>query len=188
MGWLRHTTPCSKRDFIKDVIRDFTNDTSVAKCDIVTKTVRGNCLWMVGQTLRKDTGEIKKYILLCLIDRYEGCWGYKDMDEGMHPYFYSCPLAYLAMVPEENAKWREGVRAYHTRRSVKVTKGKCYTLKNTKACYQYVQIDSVRPLRGYVNGNWLARVSRRCIGEEIANPYQPVVEALKVGNESLTNA
>lgn len=28
-------------------------------------------------------------------------WGYKDMEESMHPYFYSCPLGYLEIVPLE---------------------------------------------------------------------------------------
>ena len=37
----------------------------------------------------------------------------------MHPYFYSCPLSYLEMVPIEhfggNEEWRVGVRSYHQR-------------------------------------------------------------------------
>ena len=39
------------------------------------------------------------------------------MDESVHPFFYSCPLGYLEMVPIEtsggNPEWRVGVRAYH---------------------------------------------------------------------------
>jgi len=46
-------------------------------------------------------------------------WGYKDMEESMHPYFYSCPLGYLAKVPIKtfggNEEWRKGVRSYHER-------------------------------------------------------------------------
>ena len=46
-------------------------------------------------------------------------WGYKDMEESMHPYFYSCPLGYLEMVPIEqfggNEEWRVGVRSYQQR-------------------------------------------------------------------------
>ena len=37
----------------------------------------------------------------------------------MHPYFYSCPLKYLDLVPIEqfggHAEWRELVRKYHAR-------------------------------------------------------------------------
>jgi len=47
-------------------------------------------------------------------------WGYKDMEEGMHPYFYSCPLKYLALVPAvASEEWREGVRQYHARQNEK---------------------------------------------------------------------
>lgn len=34
----------------------------------------------------------------------------------MHPYYYSCPLSYLDLAPEQSAEWRAGVRAYHARR------------------------------------------------------------------------
>lgn len=35
----------------------------------------------------------------------------------MHaPYYYSCPLSYLDLAPEQSADWRAGVRAYHARR------------------------------------------------------------------------
>ena len=44
-------------------------------------------------------------------------WGYKDMEESMHPYYYSCPLSYLELVPIDqyggNAAWRAGVQQYH---------------------------------------------------------------------------
>lgn len=51
--------------------------------------------------------------------RDEG-WGYKDMDESMHPYYYSCPLSYLDMVPVVGSEeWRQGVREYHQRQRAK---------------------------------------------------------------------
>ena len=34
----------------------------------------------------------------------------------MHPYYYTCPLSYLDLAPEQSADWRAGVRAYHARR------------------------------------------------------------------------
>lgn len=46
-------------------------------------------------------------------------WGYKDLDEICGPYYYSCPLKYLDLVPIEtyggNDEWRENVRQYHAR-------------------------------------------------------------------------
>jgi hypothetical protein len=39
------------------------------------------------------------------------------MDESVFPYYFSCPLKYLEMVPLEqyggNAEWRKGVQEYH---------------------------------------------------------------------------
>ncbi len=50
-------------------------------------------------------------------------WGYKDMDESMGPYYYSCPLKYLNLVPIEqfggNEEWRANVRRYHARQQAK---------------------------------------------------------------------
>lgn len=46
-------------------------------------------------------------------------WGYKDLDESMGPYNFSCPLKYLNLVPIErfggNVDWREGVLLYYAR-------------------------------------------------------------------------
>jgi hypothetical protein len=45
-------------------------------------------------------------------------WGYMDMDERMHPNYYSCPLKYLALVPLTkfggNREWRRRVKQHHT--------------------------------------------------------------------------
>ena len=50
-------------------------------------------------------------------------WGYKDMEESMHPCYYSCPLGYLDMVPIDqyggNDQWREAVKVHHARRTEK---------------------------------------------------------------------
>jgi hypothetical protein len=55
-------------------------------------------------------------------------WGYNDLEESMHPYFYSCPLGYLEMVPLEvfggNEEWRTLVRSHHQRLREKRTKKK----------------------------------------------------------------
>lgn len=49
--------------------------------------------------------------------RRDSGWGYKDMDESMGPYYYSCPMKYLNMVPIEqfggNAEWRVEVMQHH---------------------------------------------------------------------------
>jgi len=85
-------------------------------------------LWTVWErTFVKDGVEAQQ------AERWIGCdllrhqtgfgWGYKDMEESMFPYYFSCPLKYIGMVPIEkfggHAEWRENVQRYHARQQVK---------------------------------------------------------------------
>lgn len=130
MGWL------FKRDYSrKDLIDHLTKSwertteqgilvgtTSLAHC--YRGGVFSGSLWGVWErTFMKEEVETEpnQRWITCDLLRYETGfgWGYKDMDESMHPYFFSCPLGYLKMVPIEtfggNEKWREGVHSYHAR-------------------------------------------------------------------------
>ena len=44
-------------------------------------------------------------------------FGYKDMTEAEHPFYHSCPLSYVELVPLDryggNAEWREQVIEHH---------------------------------------------------------------------------
>ena len=72
-------------------------------------------LWTVWErTFTKEGQSVKP------TERWIGCdllqyskrdngWGFKDQEESMNPYTYSCPLGYLAMVPTANENWRAGV-------------------------------------------------------------------------------
>lgn len=51
-----------------------------------------------------------------LVQGSGGRWGYKAMDESVHPYYFSCPKRYLTMAPEVCPEWREKVLAHHQRR------------------------------------------------------------------------
>ncbi len=48
-------------------------------------------------------------------------WGFKPLEESMHPFAWSCPLGYLNQVPLElyggNKEWRDQVAAYHAERA-----------------------------------------------------------------------
>ncbi|MCA9380929.1 hypothetical protein KC678_01565, partial [Candidatus Dojkabacteria bacterium] len=61
-------------------------------------------------------------------------WGYKDMDESMHPYYYNCPLSFLDMTPVACEEWRQHVRNYHAtiaqqkQKAAQVTIGSIVTL------------------------------------------------------------
>lgn len=83
-------------------------------------------LWTVWERTFEKNGQAvqpsERWIGCDLIEysKSDEGWGYKDMEESMHPCFYSCPLMYLTMVPVvANEEWRQGVRNYHARQQEK---------------------------------------------------------------------
>ena len=123
MGWLfSHKT----RD---DLIRDLTATVETERCTSKTVSHRlchehYDVLWSVVEiTVRQEgviegvkPGQPMRIIRCDLLERSDGQWGYKPMEESAHPYYYSCPLEFLDMAPEQCGQWREKVRAYHAGR------------------------------------------------------------------------
>ena len=155
MGWL-FTQDATRQDVIDELVAPYENVDS--RTDTLGHSARGNQLWVVREQTDKATGLKQRYIMLNLLGFNKGYgWGYKNMDEGMHPYFYNCPLKFLDMVPVANEEWREKVRQYHTRknhntalkRSLKV--GDKVTLK--PGCkVRVVELLSLKPLVGQCDG------------------------------------
>lgn len=69
-------------------------------------------LWTVNELTHPD-GTVERAIWCDLVQCFGGAWGYKALSEGEHPYYYSCPLNYLSMVPVCCQGWRDGVLQYH---------------------------------------------------------------------------
>lgn len=102
-------------------------DGTVIKLECLAHCYRGGvfsgALWSVWErTFAKDGNQIEppqRWIVCDLLRYLDGEWGYKDIEESMHPYFYSSPLKYLDLVPIEqyggHAEWRDLVRQYHVR-------------------------------------------------------------------------
>lgn len=84
-------------------------------------------LWAVWErTFQRDgqqTEPEQRWITCDLIRCHAGEWGYKDMSESCGPFYFSCPLKYLDLVPLEryggNAEWRQQVHDHHSRQSAK---------------------------------------------------------------------
>ena len=85
-------------------------------------------LWAVWERrFVKDGEEVEprqRWITCDLIQyRRDSGWGYKNLDESMGPYYYSCPMCYLNMVPIDvyggDAEWRAEVIKYHERQREK---------------------------------------------------------------------
>lgn len=77
--------------------------------------VRGNCLWAVVHFMNPEIGVDTKFITLDLIGKHEGKWGNKSLDETVGPYYFSCPLKYIALVEAYPpvgyaAEWRQRIR------------------------------------------------------------------------------
>lgn len=67
------------------------------------------------------TGEIWALIVLTQTDKEE--FGYKDMSEDMHPYYYDCPIGILNLLSptnnKETLKWRNLCREKHSKNAPK---------------------------------------------------------------------
>ena len=86
----------------------------------------GNVLWAVHESKAKRDGvfETVRFIGCYLMMPGRNGWGYKPMDEYMHPFYYSCPMSYLGLAPldtsspcaDNSKEWREGVQDYWMQR------------------------------------------------------------------------
>ncbi|MEZ5944904.1 MAG: hypothetical protein R3C18_26265 [Planctomycetaceae bacterium] len=132
MGWT-YPYGVNRKQLIAQRVEDWERDTGemVVKSTCLKHCYRGGVfsgvLWSVWErTFTKDDKEVQpteRWIQCDLLRCDRGEWGYKDMEESMHPYYYSCPLGYLALVPIDkyggNAEWREQVIEHHRRRAEK---------------------------------------------------------------------
>ena len=133
MGWL-FKAGISRRDLIAENTKGWERtkeDGTVIKSTCLTHCYRGGVfsgvLWSVWErTFTKDGREVQpseRWIQCDVLHCYRGEWGYKDMEESMFPYYFSCPLGYLSEVPLDryggNSEWREAVVEHHRRQAEK---------------------------------------------------------------------
>lgn len=130
MGWTFKTTRGTKAEIKNEILA------SLGAYSILHRTV-GNHLWVAVRPL----GEVEEgCVLLFLLKSSRGCWGYKDMDEGMGPYYYDCPESVIAAAGPTTKPlalaWRAKVREYHAEKKLRkgiadgVKVGDVVTLKN----------------------------------------------------------
>lgn len=105
MGWI--VIPGATRD---DVVRELLNDYRP-----VAHELCDDILWAV---IAEEV--LDQNLVVCFLLRSpHGGWGYKPLEESMHPFYYGCPLRLLEMAPVTCQEWRDKVREYHTRASVR---------------------------------------------------------------------
>ena len=162
MGWT-FTREATRADIIAERLAPWSNDTHAGRT--LRHCTKGNVLWTVRELTDKRSRVTERYIGCDLLQRERGYgWGYKDMCESVHPYYYTCPLAYLDLVPVTCEGWRERVREYHARQKRRLTIGATYTLIGREV--PHVEIVRLRPLIGRHNGRTY-RVSKSYIGDQL---------------------
>lgn len=170
MGWL-FSRDLTREKLIKERTADWENANGKGRC--IAHCTRGNCLWKVVEfTYFDETKGKTRYIGLDLIEPRKGeGWGYKDMDESCHPYYYTCPLQYLNMVPVANSEWRAGVLQYHARMQAvdNLKIGDTITLVNSSIKQITITGRVKRTWVGVHNGISY-RIPKRLIGEKIISP------------------
>jgi hypothetical protein len=113
MGWttLHRQTPI--KDWYKSEI-EYQGHLEVLE----TRIVHRNELYSAVKDKRDGTIFAMVWMLKYYPKDYYN-FGYKDMDETMHPYFYNCPKSILAkLTPTTNEhalEWRQGCINKHTK-------------------------------------------------------------------------
>ncbi len=133
MGWLFRDC-ITRKGLIVERTNDWertTDDGMTVRTTCLAHCYRGGAfsgvLWSVWERTFVKNGieaqPTERWIGCDLLRYQSDAWGYKDMDEPMGPFYYSCPQKYLGMVPIDrfggNAEWREQVTEHHERRRQK---------------------------------------------------------------------
>lgn len=130
MGWY-YPHGVNRNELIAQRTEGWERDTGemLVKSTCLRHCYRGNVfsgvLWSVWErTFTKDAQEVEptqRWIQCDLLRCDQGSWGYKPLEESMGPYYFSCPLRYLELVPLDryggNAEWRDQVIEHHRRRA-----------------------------------------------------------------------
>ncbi|PHQ34957.1 hypothetical protein [Rhodopirellula bahusiensis] len=133
MGWL-FREDITRKELIAERTESWERQSgeTIVQSECLAHCFRGcgfsGVLWAVWERRfikdGEDTEPTQRWITCDLIQyRRDAGFGYKDMDESMGPYYYSCPMKYLNMVPIDrfggNSGWREMVIDHHQRQREK---------------------------------------------------------------------
>jgi len=113
MGW-SYSYNATRKSIIEEILLDVKNNTQLKILDTAC-TSYGKRLWI----LIEHKSLSSPLVILYLLDKSNGNWGYKDISEDMHPYYYDCPLRLINRGGghnEQSMKWRDQVRQYHNNR------------------------------------------------------------------------
>lgn len=114
MGW--YGTQCATRaELIRELTAPEKSESTGKERKVLAYSTAGNILWSVWEVTAPGA-DTRRIIKCDLLARVSDGWGYKPMSEEAHPFYYTCPLKYLEMVPEKRPEWRAQVRGYWAKR------------------------------------------------------------------------
>lgn len=100
----------SKKELIEYLTRPWGEE---ERNTTIAHSCAGSVLWSVIERVNTSKQTIERFIACTLLEGARDNWGYKGLDESMGPYYYSCPLSYLDLVPVVACEeWRQKVREY----------------------------------------------------------------------------
>ena len=148
MGW-DFTKGATKQDIIQECCAGWSS-AEHGSVTTLAKTVKGSHLWTIKERVKPDGTTERMIVLYLLAAQKDFGWGYKSMAAQEHPYYYTCPLSYLALVPcqggEGEVAWRGIVQAQAA--------AKAEAVKATAACGDTVTLADGRrfEVRATLNG------------------------------------
>ena len=111
-------------DYFKNFSREDAILRALQSCEteyVTVSTVKhrivGDILWILRKTRKKceDSCDLN-WIECVILDQSDYGWGFKRLSEVSCPYYYSCPIEWLALAPVTCIDWRrEVIRQYTIR-------------------------------------------------------------------------
>lgn len=128
MGWTstKKAAGMTMKDFVIGMVLGSESDR------LVDCVVKGGEAYMAVKG--KEDGKVFAVVVLIEKDHHYGDTAVKDMDEGMHPYYYNCPAKILDLLDEPYneaaAKWRKACRETIANKPPRLKKGLTLKLAN----------------------------------------------------------
>jgi len=141
MGWV-FTRNQTKNELVNRLIQPYFDDETGNSSKCVRHSLKGNHLWCIFDNCDGKTGLTTRYIALFLLscDRDYG-YGYKDLSESAHPFYYDCPISFFKDVPIVACEeWRQIVMSRHNEQNKKITFKVNDVLINEKSSVKRVQL------------------------------------------------
>jgi hypothetical protein len=124
MGWT-YLTGATRADVISEVVPREIRRSDGTFFRTLSHCCRDNVLYALHESTAPD-GAVMRWIAVTLLQRTRDGWGYKAMDESMHPFVYDCPVHYVLAASEpvnvSAASWRAKVLSVAASRGLHAVK------------------------------------------------------------------